>query len=36
VIEAITGERYADLDALIDAARSDPMFRQSSASADGR
>jgi integrase len=36
VIEAITGERYADLDALIDAARNDAMFRQCSASADGR
>ncbi len=34
VIESITGKRYADLDALIRAARSDRVFRQRSASAD--
>ena len=36
VIEAISGKRYTDLDALIEAARADPMFRQCSASADER
>jgi integrase len=34
VIDAISGQRYDGLDALIDAARNDPMFRQCSASAE--
>ncbi len=34
VIDAITGERYADLDALVAAARADLMFRESSEAAD--
>jgi integrase len=34
VIESITGKRYADLDALIEAARNDRVFRQSSAGAE--
>ena len=32
VIDAISGERYSDLDALIEAARADLVFRQCSAS----
>jgi hypothetical protein len=36
VIDAISGKRYADLDALIEAARADLVFRQSSASASDR
>jgi hypothetical protein len=34
VIEAISGERYTDLDAMVAAARASLMFRQSSAAVD--
>jgi hypothetical protein len=36
VIDAITGQRYGDLDALIPAARADLMFRDCSASGSER